>query len=120
MRGKIAEGYRVRLLGIIAPRSYMLRPKSSVCVDIIIERLNALPLPQKLKTRIAGNAHQPGGELGASLEIAEMLKCFQERILHRIASLLRVSQDPNQGPVNAPVMAVDEIFECVDVTTLHA
>src|SRR5436190_1833699 len=49
-----------------------------------------------------------------------MPKCFQEGVLHRVASLHRIPQDPNQGPVDAPAVAVDEIFKRVAVAILDS
>ena len=50
---------------------------------------------------------------GSVLEIAKVLKCFQECLLHCVARVVAVSEHADQGPVNAPAVPVNEILECI-------
>src|SRR5262249_10133417 len=84
-----------------------------------VEALHMFPVAEALNRGVAGYGHKPSGELRTALKAAEMLKCFQECVLHRIAGFLRIAQETNQSSVYAPAVPIHEFFKGVQISATH-
>src|SRR5271170_7770336 len=68
----------------------------------------------------AGNATCPTGEVGATLEIAELLPRGHAGFLVKILRVVQVSHGGENIAENLPLMACEELVEfVVDFATLH-
>lgn len=75
-------------------------------------------LPHMCSRSISDNAVQPGGELGATLKLAQVLKRQEKSLLQSIFAILRIAQQPSHGPLKSRHARREKMIQ-FQITHIH-
>ena len=103
----------IQLLRVRSPLGEIARDGAIFRLDVFVhgDGLAGLTLAQAHKTLVDGDADQPGGKLGVSLELVQLLVRLEERILRDVFRVLTVLGNVLRYPENLPLILPNQLLK---------